>query len=144
MLTAFSWHWNQGTASISSSDIHYTSSHIYLSSSSSSCHTASMDIPDPLSSLLYIVHRFWQVLRATSRILTELLDVGSNWSPSFCSGIWGGPYKNITHELVPASSAVSCMSGRIPAALWAVASRTSSKLLPPFLCSSRQAFSPSV
>ena len=38
--------------------------------SSSSCRAASMDIPDPLSPLLPTVHRFWQVLRATSRILT--------------------------------------------------------------------------
>ena len=38
--------------------------------SSSSCCAASMDIPDPLSPLLPIVHRFWQVFRATSRILT--------------------------------------------------------------------------
>ena len=33
--------------------------------SSSSCRGASTDIPDPLSPLLPIVHRFWQVLRAT-------------------------------------------------------------------------------
>ena len=36
--------------------------------SSSSCRAASMDIPDPLSPLLPIVHRVWQVFRATSRI----------------------------------------------------------------------------
>ena len=33
-------------------------------------HAASTDIPDPLSPLLPIVHRLWQVLRAISRILT--------------------------------------------------------------------------
>ena len=49
----------------------------------SSCHVASTDILDPLSPLLLIVHRFWQVLRATSRILTELLYVGSSWSSCF-------------------------------------------------------------
>ena len=43
---------------------------IYMSSSLSSCCVASTDIPDPLSPLLPIVHRFWQVFRATSRILT--------------------------------------------------------------------------
>ena len=43
--------------------------HIYTSSSSS-CHAAGTDIPDPLSPLLPIVHRLWQVFRATSRILT--------------------------------------------------------------------------
>ena len=41
-------------------------------------------IPDTLSLLLPIVLCFWQVLRATSRILTELLYVGSSWSPCFC------------------------------------------------------------
>ena len=39
-------------------------------SSSSSCRAASMDIPDPLSPPLPIVHRLWQVFRATSSILT--------------------------------------------------------------------------
>ena len=39
-------------------------------SSSSSCHAGSMDIPDPLSPLLPIVHRPRQVFRTTSRILT--------------------------------------------------------------------------
>ena len=38
--------------------------------SSSSCRAASTDIPDPLSPFLPIVHRLWQVFRATSRILT--------------------------------------------------------------------------
>ena len=41
-----------------------------LSSSSSSCRAASTDIPDPLSPLLPIIHRFWQFFRDTSRILT--------------------------------------------------------------------------
>ena len=44
--------------------------YISSSSSSSSCRAASMDIPDPLSPLFPIVHRLWQVFRATSRILT--------------------------------------------------------------------------
>ena len=57
---------------------------------SSSCCATSTDIPDPLSPLLPIIHRFWQVLRATSRILTELLYVGSSWSSCFCSAIWRG------------------------------------------------------
>ena len=56
-------------------------------SSSSSCHAASTDIPDPLSPLLSIVLAFWQVLRAIYRILTELLYVGSSWSPWFCSAM---------------------------------------------------------
>ena len=41
-----------------------------MGSSLSSCHAASRDIPDPLSPLLSIIHHFWQVFRATSRILT--------------------------------------------------------------------------
>ena len=57
---------------------------------SSSCRAASTDIPDPLLPLLPIVHCFWQVLRATSRMLTELLYVGLSWLPCFCSAMWGG------------------------------------------------------
>ena len=45
----------------------HTHTHIYISSS---CRAASTDIPDSLSPLLPIVHRLWQVFRATSRILT--------------------------------------------------------------------------
>ena len=65
----------------------YLKPFIGVQTSSSSCHATSTDIPDPLS-LLLIVHPFWQVLRATSRILTELLYVGSSWSPCFCSAMW--------------------------------------------------------
>ena len=61
------------------------------SSSSSSCRAASTDIPDPLSSLLPIFHRLWQVFRATSRILTELLYVCSSWLSCFFSATCGGP-----------------------------------------------------
>ena len=38
--------------------------------SSSSCRATITDIPDPLSPLLPIIHRLWQVFRGTSRILT--------------------------------------------------------------------------
>ena len=38
--------------------------------SSSSCHTASTDIPDHLSPLLPIIQRLWQVFRVTSCVLT--------------------------------------------------------------------------
>ena len=41
-----------------------------MSPSSSSFRAISTKIPDPLSPLLPIVHRFWQLLRATSCILT--------------------------------------------------------------------------
>ena len=57
--------------------------------SSSSCRTASTDIPDPLSPLFPIVHHLRQVFRATSRILTLLLYVCSSWSSCFCSAISG-------------------------------------------------------
>ena len=62
-------------------------------SSSSSCGVTSTNIPDPLSPPLPIVHRFWQILRSTSRILSELLHVGSSWSPCFCSAIWWGVHR---------------------------------------------------
>ena len=51
---------------------YYIYIYIYISSS---YRAASTDIPDPLSPLLPIIHRFWQVFRATSRILTQLLYV---------------------------------------------------------------------
>ena len=34
---------------------------------------------------------WWQVFRATSRILTELLYVCLRWPSCFCSAMWGGP-----------------------------------------------------
>ena len=71
-------------------------------SSLSSCRAASTDISDPLSPLLPIVHRLWQVFRVTSRILRELLYVCSSWSSCFCSAICGRPWEYITYELVPA------------------------------------------
>ena len=84
--------------------------YVYISSSSS-CRAASTDIPDPLLPLLHIVHRLWQVFRAKSRILTQLLNVCSSWPSCFCSATCGGPQQYITCELVPASPAVSCVSG---------------------------------
>ena len=59
------------------------------SSSSSSCRATSTENPDPLSLLFPIVNRFWQVFRATFRILIELLYVCSSWSSCFCSAIVG-------------------------------------------------------
>ena len=67
-------------------------------SSSSSCHAIGMDIPDPFSPPLPIVHHF------------RLLYVGSSWSPCFCLAMWRGPQDYITYELVPTFPAVSCMS----------------------------------
>ena len=83
----------------------------WSSSSSSLCRTISTDIADPLSPQQQIVHCFRQVLRATSRIGTELLYVDSSWTSCLCSSIWRGPLEYITYELVPTSPAVSRMSG---------------------------------
>ena len=58
--------------------------------SSSSC-AIGTDVPDPFLPPLSIVHNFWQVLRATLRILTELLYVDLSWLPCFCSASWRGP-----------------------------------------------------
>ena len=55
------------------------SEHCQVSSSWRSCRATSTDIPDPLSPLDPIAHSFWQVLKATSRILTELVYVGSRY-----------------------------------------------------------------
>ena len=46
------------------------------------------------------VHRFWQVLRATPHILTELLYVGTKWSPCFRLAMWRGPQEYITYEII--------------------------------------------
>ena len=67
--------------------------------------------PDPLSPPLPIIHCFRQVFRATPRICTKLLYVGSSWSHCLCSSMWRGPQEYITFELVPTTPAVSCMSG---------------------------------
>ena len=47
---------------------------------SSSRHATSADLSDPLPPPFSIVHRFRSVFKATSRIGTELLYVGSRWS----------------------------------------------------------------
>ena len=80
-------------------------------SSSSSCRAACADIPDRLSPFLPIIHRLRQVFRVTSRVLTQLLYVGSCWSSHSCSSMCGGPQEYVAYELVLASPAVSCVSG---------------------------------
>ena len=59
----------------------------YCYITSSSCHAISMDISDPLLPLLPIVYCFWQVLRATSCIGTELLYVGLSWLFCLCTSM---------------------------------------------------------
>ena len=87
------------------------SSSLSSSSSSSSCRAISTDIPDPLSPRLPIIHCFRHVLKATSRIGTELLYVGSSWTSCLCSSMGRGLQEYITYELVPTSPAMSLVSG---------------------------------
>ena len=84
---------------------------IYIYISSSSCRAACADIPDRLSPFLPIIHCLRQVFRVTSRVLTQLLYVGSCWSSHSCTSMCGGPQEYIAYELVLASPAVSCVSG---------------------------------
>ena len=84
--------------------------YVYISSSSS-CWAISKDLLSPLSPPLLIVDCFGQVLRATSRIGTNLLYTGSTWWSCICSSMWRGPQGYITCELVLTSPAVSSMSG---------------------------------
>ena len=76
-----------------------------------SCRAISVDIPDPLSPHLPMVHCFRLILRAIYRIGTELLYLGSSWTSCLCSSIWMSPQEYITYELIPTSSAVSRVSG---------------------------------
>ena len=48
-----------------------------------------------LSPPLPIVHCFWQILRATSSIGTEMLYVGLSWTSCLCSSMWRGPQEYI-------------------------------------------------
>ena len=107
--------------------------------------------PWPSLTTIPIVHCFWFVIRAISRIGAELLYVGSKWSSCLCSSMWRGPQE----YFVPTSSAMSCMSGssnfvsflwwvvggRTAIALLDAASRTFSIFPSAFLCSCHQAFS---
>ena len=70
-----------------------------------------MDISDPLSPHLPIVHCFRQVFKATFRIGTELVYVGSSWTSCLCLSMWRDPQEYIIYELVPTSLAVSSVSG---------------------------------
>ena len=78
-------------------------------SSSSSCPAISTDISDPISPHLPIDHCFWQVLKATSRIVAAVCRFELNVLPLLVHV--RGSTEIITYELVPTSPAVSCMSG---------------------------------
>ena len=79
--------------------------------SSSLCRSAITDLPDPLPPPVSIIHRSWQVFKATSCISTELLYIGSSWSSCICSSLWRGPQEYVAYEFVFTSPAVSHMSG---------------------------------
>ena len=81
------------------------------SSSSSSCNAASRDLPEPLWPSVPITHRSQQVFQAISFIGTELLYIGSSWSPYIYSSMRRAPQEYIAYEIVLISSAVFRMSG---------------------------------
>ena len=64
----------------------------------------------PTLATLLIVYYFRQVFRATSRIGTKLLYVGSRWSYCLCSSMWRGLQEYITYEFVPTSPGVVCLT----------------------------------
>ena len=68
-----------------------------LISSSSSCHAASTDLPDPLLPCVSIVHHSQEVFQATFWFSTELLYIGSSWSPYLCPSMYRGPQEYITY-----------------------------------------------
>ena len=72
----------------------------------SSGHAISTDIPDPFLPPLSIVHCFRQVFKATSRIGTELLYVGSCWSSCFSSFMGRDQQEYIIYERFQLSSSV--------------------------------------
>ena len=110
---------------------------------SSSYRVAGTDIPDPLSPLLPIIHRLWQVFWATSRIFTQLLYVRAG-SPAFAR-----PYVEIHRSTSLMSSSlflqqcpaylvrltwiVFVMGGRQPYS-WCLVGCCCQDLLTAFLC----------
>ena len=123
--------------------------YIYIYISSSSWHATSTDIPDSLLPLSAIVLRFWQVLWATSHILTELLYVGSSWS---CEGVHSRTslmsssllLQQCPVCLVCLTCIVFVMGGRWPDSCCFVGCYLQDLFKIAFLCSCRQDFSLSV
>ena len=118
-------------------------------SSSSSCHPASTDLPDPLSPPVSIVHRSREVFKAT-----YCISRCSSWSSCLCSSVWM-VHRSISLMrsslllqqclacLVRLTLIVFVMGGRWSYSccfVWGVASRTCSKYLAAFLCNCYQAF----
>ena len=96
---------------VSSSEFHYIQNHIKRMYSSSTCRAAITDLPDPFSTPVSIVHRSREVFRATYYIGTELLYIGSSWSPCVCSSMGRVQQEYITYEFVLTSPAGPRMSG---------------------------------
>ena len=90
--------------------IHNINPHMFSStaSSSSSCHAASTDIPDPLSPSVCIVHCS---PGGTARYNLYHRAVVDSWSFNVCSSMFRDPLKYITYEIVLTPPAVSRMSG---------------------------------
>ena len=78
----------------------------YLSSSLSSCHTASTDLLDLLSLPISNVHHSREVLQTTFCISTEQLYISSSWL-----SVWRCPQEYIAYEFIFTFPAVSHMSG---------------------------------
>ena len=71
---------------------------------SSSCHSVSTDLPDPLSPPVSIVHRSREVFKATSCIVTVKLCIGSCWSSYLCSSTGRSSQEYIAYEFVLTSA----------------------------------------
>ena len=103
---------------------------------------------------LPIFHCLRQVLRATPRIHTQLLYVGSSWSPCFCSAIRRSTSLMSPSLLLQQCSAclvrltliVFVMGGRCPysCCLMGCCLQDLFNIAAAFLCSCRQTLSPSV
>ena len=127
--------------------------HTHTHIPSSSCRAASMDLPDPFSPPVSIVHCSGEVFKATSCIGTELLYVGSSWLSCLCLSMWRSPQEYVAYEFVLTSPAVSAclvhltwivfMGGRWPYSCCFVECcfQDLFKQLAAFLCNCRQTFS---
>ena len=70
-----------------------------------------MDLTDPLSPPVSIVHRFREIFRDTSHIGTELLYIGSCWLSYLCSTMRRGTQEYIAYEFFLTSLSVFRISG---------------------------------
>ena len=68
-----------------------------MSSSSSSCRTTSMDLPNPPSPFVSIINHIQQVHYTTSCVSTELLQIGSSRRSNTYSSVWRSPQENVAY-----------------------------------------------